>query len=110
MVMGDINAHINQDEQDYIVNDSDHVLDNICLPLIYVSDKIQTFQNTELYQNTNEHRNNIVDLCNDAKLRILNGRTISDSVGKLTYHSHIGASIDDYFICNSFFLTKFCEF
>jgi hypothetical protein len=53
MVMGDINAHINQDEQDYIVNDSDHVLDNICLPLIYVSDKIQTFQYTELYQNTN---------------------------------------------------------
>ena len=28
MVMGDLNAHINQDEQDYIVHDSDHVLDN----------------------------------------------------------------------------------
>jgi hypothetical protein len=104
MVMGDINAHFNQDEKDYIVNDSDPVLDNIFLPLIYVSDKIQTFRYTELHQNTNEHRNTIVDLCNDAQLRILNGRTIGDSVGKLTYHSHIGASIDDYYICNSFFL------
>ena len=110
MVMGDINAHINQDEQDYIVNDSDHVLDNIFLPLIYVSDKIQTFQYTELHQNTNEHRNNIVDLCNDAQLRILNGRTIGDSVGKLTYHSHIGAAIDDYYICNSFFLQNVVSF
>ena len=63
MVMGDLNAHINQDEQDYIVNDSNHVLDNF-LPLNYVSDNIQKFRNTELHQNSNEYGKNIVDLCN----------------------------------------------
>ena len=109
MVMGDLNAHINQDEQDYIVNDSDHVLDNF-LPLNYVSDNIQKLCNTELHQNTNEYGKNIVDLCNDAQLRILNGRTIGDSVGKITYHNYIGASIYDYCICNSNFFTKYCEF
>ena len=32
------------------------------------------------------------------QLKILNGRTIGDSVGKITYN-YIGASIDDYCIC-----------
>jgi hypothetical protein len=68
MVMRDLNAHINQDEQDYIVNDSDHVLD-FFLPLNYVSDNIHKFHNTELHQNTNEYGKNIVDLCNDAQLK-----------------------------------------
>ena len=43
--MGDLNAHINQDEQDYIVNDSNHVLDNF-LPLNYVLDSIKKIRNT----------------------------------------------------------------
>jgi hypothetical protein len=35
MVMGDLNAHINGDEQDYIVNDSDDFLDDF-LPQNYI--------------------------------------------------------------------------
>ncbi|CAG2190183.1 unnamed protein product [Mytilus edulis] len=109
MVMGDLNAHINKGEQDFIVNDSDHVLDNF-LPLNYVADNIQKFRNTEIHQNTNEYGKNIVDLCIDAQLRILNGRTIGDSIGKTTYHNYIGASIDDYCICNSNFLQNIVSF
>ena len=105
MVIRDLNAHINQDEQDYIVNDSDHVLE-FFLPLNYVSENIHKFRNTELHQNTNEYGKNIVDLCNDAQLRILNSRTI----GKTTYHNYIGASIDDYCTCNSNFLQNLVSF
>lgn len=98
MVMGDLNAHINGDEQDYIVNDSDDFLDDF-LPQNYIVDGIQKICNTELYQKTNE-----------AQLRILNGRTIGDSVCRITYHNYIGASIDDYCICNSSFLQNIVSF
>ena len=43
------------------------------------------------------------------QLRILNGRTIGDSVGKITYN-YIGASIDDYCICISIFLINIVSF
>ena len=43
------------------------------------------------------------------QLRILNGRTIGDSVGKITYN-YIGASIDDYCICISIFLLNIVSF
>jgi hypothetical protein len=54
MVMGVLNAHINGDEQDYIVNDSDDFLDDF-LPQNYIVDCIQKICNTELYQKTNEY-------------------------------------------------------
>jgi hypothetical protein len=44
------------------------------------------------------------------QLRILNGRAIGDSVGRITYYNYIGASIDDYCICNSSFLQNIVSF
>ena len=79
MVMGDLNAHINGDKQDYIVNDSDDILDDF-LPQNYIVDGIQKICNTELYQKTNEYGKYVIELCTEAQLRILNGRTIGDSV------------------------------
>lgn len=109
MVMGDLNAHINGDEQDYIVNDSDDFLDDF-LPQNYIVDGIQKICNTELYQKTNEYGKYVIELCTEAQLRILNGRTIGDSVCRITYHNYIGASIDDYCICNSSFLQNIVSF
>lgn len=109
VLMGDINAHINKDEHDYIINDSDNMLDDF-LPDNYISDSIQRQRNTEICQKTNEYGRNFVELCIDAQLRILNGRTIGDSMGRLTYHNYAGASIDDYCICNSSFLPNISSF
>jgi hypothetical protein len=38
-----------------------------------------------VHQNTNNYRKSIIELCSDSQLRILNGRTLGDSVGKATY-------------------------
>jgi hypothetical protein len=52
----------------------------------------------------------VIDLCTEAQLRILNGRTIGDSSGKSTLHTYNGVSIDDYCICNSDFLPNILSF
>ena len=109
VLMGDLNAHIDSEEKDYIVNDSDNILDDF-LPQNYIVDTIHKNRNTELNQRTNEYGKSILELCSDAQLRILNGRTIGDSVGKITYHNYIGASIDDYCLCNTNFLQNIVSF
>lgn len=109
MIMGDLNAHINKDDKDYILNDSDHIIDDF-LPGNYEADSIHKLRNTELHQKTNEYGRSVLDLCCEAQLRILNGRTIGDSMGKITYHNYIGASIDDYCLCSSNFLQNIASF
>ena len=47
IVMGDLNARINCKENDFIVNDSDRVLDNF-LPDNYFSDSHKSFRNTQV--------------------------------------------------------------
>lgn len=49
-------------------------------------------------------------MCTSSQLRILNGRTLGDSIGKVTYHSYNGTSIDDYCICSSTFLSNILNF
>ena len=43
MQMGDINAHINCNETDFIINDSDNVLDSF-LPNNYIGDSMPKFE------------------------------------------------------------------
>jgi hypothetical protein len=70
-------------KQDYIINDSDDFLDDF-LPQNYIADGIKKICNTELYQKTNEYGKYVIELCTEAQLRILNGRTIGDSVCRIT--------------------------
>lgn len=78
MLMGDLNAHINCNEQDFIRNDSDSILDSF-LPKNDIADSVQIFRNTQVNQTTNSYVKSIIELCNTSQLRILNGRTIGDS-------------------------------
>lgn len=109
MVMGDLNAHINCIEKDFIIEDSDEVLDSF-LPQNYISDNHQIFRNTQVPQKTNSYGKNIIDLCIGNQLRILNGRTIGDSVGKATYFNYNGVSINDYCLCSASFLRNVLNF
>ena len=95
--MGDLNAHVKASDQDYITFDMNDVLDDF-LPTNYI---VHKKRNTEIYQNTNEYGRQILDICNDAQLRILNGRTIGDSKGKITLYSYNGTAITDYCICSA---------
>ena len=103
--MGDINAHINCNETDLIINDSDNVLDSF-LPKNYIADSMQVLRNTQIPQTTNLYLKYVPVV----ELRILNSRTIGDSVGKVTYHNYNGTTINDYYICSASFLNNILNF
>ena len=109
MVMGDINAHINCNDYDFILNDSDGVLDSF-LPNNYISDNHQPLRNTVVNQTTNSYGKNILDLCISTQMRILNGRTVGDSMGKATYFNYNGVTINDYCLCSATFLKNIINF
>ena len=48
----------------------------------------------------NDHGKVLLQLCKNCNLRILNGRTLGDSLGKPTYHGRHGTSLLDYAICH----------
>ena len=50
---------------------------------------------TQVHQNTNNYGKSIIELCSDSQLRLLNGRTLGDSVGKATYVNYSGVTIND---------------
>ena len=74
MIMGDLNAHTNKKEHDYIANESADNLDDF-VPNNYSIDNIHRRRNTFMPQTTNEYGKIILDLCISSQLRILNGRT-----------------------------------
>ncbi|CAG2187344.1 unnamed protein product [Mytilus edulis] len=109
ILMGDLNAHINCKELDFITNEVDDSLDNF-LPTNYVADNVCKVRNTQVHQKTNNYGKLILDLCTESQLRILNGRTLGDSKGKITFYNHNGVSIDDYCLCSSEFLPSIVNF
>ena len=107
--MGDMNAHIKATDLDYIENDMNDILDDF-LPHNYIADAIQKRCSTEVCQNTNEYGKQVLELCSEAQLRILNGRTIGDSKGKITLFTYNGTAITDYCICNVNLLSNIINF
>jgi hypothetical protein len=59
----------------------------------YITDSVHVLRNTQVHQNTNNYGKSIIELCSDSQLRILNGRTLGDSVGKATYFNYSGVII-----------------
>ena len=81
--MGDMNAHINRNDHDFIQMDSnDPLIDD--LPNTYIVDSSIKDRNVTKEQSTNSYGKQIIDLCISAKLRILNGRTLGDTMGRIT--------------------------
>jgi hypothetical protein len=84
-------------------------LDDV-LPPNYTADAIHKHRNTEIPQTTNSHGKSSIELCIEAQLRILNGRTLGDSKGQLTFFNHNGSSVVDYCICSSDILPSVVNF
>ncbi|VDI62115.1 Hypothetical predicted protein, partial [Mytilus galloprovincialis] len=53
-LIGDLNAHINVSESDYITNEIDDSLDDF-LPINYIADAVLKSRSTEISQNTNSY-------------------------------------------------------
>ncbi|CAB4033798.1 Hypothetical predicted protein, partial [Paramuricea clavata] len=58
-------------------------------------------QNRENFDsNRNNHGKQIINICKNTDMRILNGRTKEDSLGRPTFHGRKGTSVVDYIICD----------
>jgi hypothetical protein len=93
ILMGDLNGRTGR-ELDFISRDNDKPLP---LDLPYVSDK-QIAPRNSLDTVVNNRGRNILDMCISAKLRIVNGRKLGDTLGYYTCHKWNGSSVVDYAI------------
>ena len=82
----------------------------VFLPKNYIADSMQVLRNTQIPQTTNSYGKSLLEICTSSQLRILNSRTIGDSVGKVTYHNYNGTTINDYYICSASFLNNILNF
>ena len=56
---------------------------------------------------TNEQGKNLIELCIESKLRILNGRVVGDYLGSYTFHNSLGKSSIDYVITSEDIVNSF---
>ena len=91
LLSGDFNSRTGKYE-DYIPNDSDslyhHSMENIFIP-----EQRNNHDNV-----VNAHGKNLLQICKNFDLCILNGRIRGDFFGNITYHGRLGVSTVDYFI------------
>ena len=64
--------------------------------LIYLT----SLQTNSFDNELNNHGKRLLEICRSADLRILNGRTSGDTLGRPTFHGKSGVSIVDYAICD----------
>ena len=102
---GDVNARTGT-EYDFF---TDNEVDFIPCPTLDI-------QSTNVRHRSNQDKickgygNALLDLCKTTDLRILNGRTIGDSLGKLTCYHYNGSSTVDYAIVHMSLLPKVAFF
>ena len=93
ILLGDFNSRTGKYE-DHISIDSDNLLDN-------TSENSFIPKQRNNYDNIlNGHGKNLLQVCKNLDLRIINGRVRGDSMGNITYHGRIGVSTVDYIICD----------
>ena len=102
VLMGDFNAHISTRDKDYI--DDDSFMSDI-LPASYVFYSVVKNRNTiKPSEKTDEYGQSLLELCIASQSRILNGRTLGDTIGKCTSFQYNGASTVDYCVVSCLLL------
>ena len=102
LVIGDFNARTGR-AADFITSDSD--ADYATYDIQYSPDLKCDIRNSEDEIICSRGRD-LLDLCIQSKMRILNGRMLGDLSGKLTSHCSLGSSVIDYCICSDKLLSK----
>ncbi|XP_078659029.1 uncharacterized protein LOC144904189 [Branchiostoma floridae x Branchiostoma belcheri] len=102
LVGGDFNARVGT-IPDYIENDTP--IDMQTLPINYDFDHPLSRNNMDDGQ-PNVFGKNLIDLCINSKLRILNGRTPGDLLGKPTCYQPNGCSVVDYVLASETILLR----
>ena len=107
ILAGDFNARINASEQDFIINENLNT--NIPLFDDYSPD-IDILPRYSMDTITSARGKILNDLCIQSGLRILNGRTMGDFIGKYTCHTPRGSSVVDYMIVSESLLCNISFF
>ena len=96
ILLGDLNARTGV-ELDYIANDTDAYMSN---NKSYIIDRELLPRISQDSAHVCPRGKILLDLCNSAQLRILNGRTMGDISGVYTCHKYNGSSVVDYLIAS----------
>ena len=100
---GDFNARTNK-IPDY-ANENDKDTTFLTLPENYKLDEFTKSRNNQDIH-TNTYGEKLIDFAISTKMRILNGRTLGDFLGKFTYIGYNGVSVVDYVLASENFLMK----
>ncbi|VDI04207.1 Hypothetical predicted protein [Mytilus galloprovincialis] len=108
--IGDWNSRIGI-KPDFIQNDELNItvkntIDNF---ISYDSDDEEQVRFSE-DKTVNNFGGKLLRLCQSTGLRVCNGRSISDKIGKLTFYNHLGSSVIDYALIHKNYLYLVNEF
>ena len=90
---GDFNARVGN-MQDYI-DENDEDVELLNLPQNYQIDRYKRPRSNQ-YQHKNTYGEKLIELAISSGMKILNGRTLGDFMGKYTYIGYNGISTADY--------------
>ena len=106
LICGDINARTGHNEPDFILNDdssyiplSENYLQDNSLECRISQDKVIDARGRDL-----------LDLCVESQMHILNGRTFGDTQGMFTSYKYTGSSVVDYMITSESLLSQILYF
>ena len=99
LVMGDLNSRTGH-EEDHLHEPNFESLS----PIVTENHSITIPIRRNCDPIVNSHGNNILSLCRTYNFKILNGRSLGDPLGMITYHDpNLGSSTIDYGICSQNF-------
>ena len=93
ILIGDFNARTSKLD-DFVSTDGNKHIQNL------TQDNSNETKRENFDNIINDHGKNLIEICKNCNMQILNGRTKGDSLGKPTFHSKNGISTIDYVICN----------
>ena len=97
IVGGDFNARVGDAKDYFEENQSD--IEYLSLPQNYQICKCKK-KRTNQDEHKNKYGEKLTELAITSNMKILNGRTIGDLLGKYTYIGYNGASTVDYVLCS----------
>jgi len=96
LLLGDFNARTGR-ESDSVCQDGHDFISNDCSNMSLLTPPRNNFDSI-----LNSHGKHLLDICKTFDLKLLNGRTDGDSLGRFTYSSQNGESTVDYIIADQF--------
>jgi exonuclease III len=93
ITLGDFNARTNKLD-DFVSSEGSDLIHDTSENSLHPTER-QNFDST-----VNNNGKKLIEICKNCDLRILNGRTMGDSLGRPTFHGQNGTSVVDYIICN----------